>query len=54
MGGDDVAQVDSLIGNLIKCKEAGFKTALYSGLELKDIDERLFGHLDYLKAGPYI
>lgn len=54
MGGDDPAQVDSLITALFKCKEAGFKTALYSGYNLKDIDFRLRRYLDYLKVGPYI
>lgn len=49
MGGE--WEEDNLIQLLKICKEHGFKTALYTGLEM--IEENLLKHLDYLKTGPY-
>lgn len=54
MGGDDSAQIDSLIDALHICRIYGYKTALYSGFNLEDIPDRLLTYLDYLKTGPYI
>ena len=31
----------------------GFKTALYSGYELEELDSRLVGMLDYIKSGSF-
>ena len=55
MGGDDPAQIRSLIEALRICKNtSNYKTALYSGYELTHISDELLSLLDYVKVGPYI
>lgn len=54
MGGDDPAHVESLKLVLELCKKAGYKTALYTGLDLAQVDDELLRLLNYIKVGPYI
>lgn len=55
MGGDDPAQLNSLMNALHICKYVGgYKTALYSGFELDNCSQELLNLLDYIKVGPYI
>lgn len=51
LGGDDVKQIRELKECLWLCKEAGYKTALYSGFD--EIREDLIPLLDYYKVGSY-
>lgn len=51
LGGDDIKQIEELKECLQICKEAGFKTGLYSGFN--DIKEELLPLLDYYKIGSY-
>ena len=53
MGGDDSDHVESLKLCLDICKRAGYKTALYTGLELDKVDKELLTFLNYIKVGPY-
>lgn len=53
MGGDDSDHVESLKLCLDICKRAGYKTALYTGLELDKVDKELLTLLNYIKVGPY-
>ena len=54
MGGDDPAHVESLKLCLEICRRAGYKTALYTGLNLEQVDAELLSLLNYIKVGPYI
>ena len=54
MGGDDPDHVESLKLCLETCKKHGYKTALYTGLELAQVDLELLSLLNYIKVGPYI
>ena len=54
MGGDDPQHVDSLKLALEHCRKAGYKTALYTGLELSQVDTEVLQLLNYIKVGPYI
>jgi anaerobic ribonucleoside-triphosphate reductase activating protein len=54
MGGDDKDHVESLKLCLDLCKKAGYKTALYTGLDLDSVDKDLLLLLNYIKVGPYI
>lgn len=47
-------EVDELAPQLDFIKTQGFKTALYTGLELSEVPKSLIQRLDYLKYGPYI
>ena len=40
-----------LVGFLIKAREQGYKTALYTGRE--EVSTEITQHLDYLKTGPW-
>jgi anaerobic ribonucleoside-triphosphate reductase activating protein len=53
MGGDDKEHLNNLKACLEKCRDAGFKTALYTGRTLDKIDHCLLHLLDYIKVGPY-
>ena len=54
MGGDDPAQIDSLIECLKICKQYDYKTALYSGFEFTHAPKELLKLLDYIKVGRYV
>lgn len=54
MGGDDPQHVESLKLVLNYCRRAGYKTALYTGLELSQVDAEVLQLLNYIKVGPYI
>lgn len=54
MGGDDPDHVESLKLCLDLCKKSGYKTALYTGLDLDQVDTELLCLLNYIKVGPYI
>lgn len=43
----------TLASFLIRAGELGLKTALYTGLEKKEVPQSLIPYLDYLKYGPY-
>lgn len=45
--------LEELLLQLEYIKSLHLKTALYTGLELHQVDERLFKNLDYLKYGAY-
>lgn len=34
--------------------ESGYKTCLYTGLDIHEVDEGLITHLDYIKCGRYV
>lgn len=53
MGGDDPKQIEELIVALGYCKSKNLKTALYSGFDNLNNDERLLSLLDYYKIGSY-
>lgn len=42
-----------LINKLVIAKEYKFKTCLYTGLELDNIDNEIIQNLDYIKVGHY-
>ncbi|NUM59699.1 MAG: anaerobic ribonucleoside-triphosphate reductase activating protein [Bdellovibrionaceae bacterium] len=44
---------ETLVKHLKKIKELGFKTALYTGLNKKDVPIEILKNLDYLKYGSY-
>lgn len=46
-------ELQTLIIYLGLARRKGLKTALYSGLDLLQIPNRLIPHLDYLKVGPF-
>jgi anaerobic ribonucleoside-triphosphate reductase activating protein len=51
MGGD----WDPNLGELLAlAKASGYKTALYSGYELEQVNKELLDQLDYLKYGPWV
>ena len=54
MGGDDPDHVESLKLCLETCKKHGYKTALYTGLDLAQVDLELLSLLKYIQGGPYI
>ena len=54
MGGDDPEHLESLKLCLDICKKAGYKVALYTGVELDKVDKELLTLLDFIKVGPYI
>jgi len=39
---------------LICAKELGFKVALYSGYELKELPDYILDNVDYIKTGEYV
>lgn len=53
MGGDDPARLEELKLYLKEAKLKGFKTALYTGRKLNEIEYGLITLLDYIKVGPY-
>jgi anaerobic ribonucleoside-triphosphate reductase activating protein len=52
MGGE--WHLEELLKVIAQVHDAGFKTALYTGLEWELVDGRLKEKLDYLKYGPFI
>lgn len=54
LGGYGEDQRDDLKKALKMCREAGYKTALYTGYEFEEVDQETKNLLDYLKVGPYI
>ena len=53
MGGDDPERLEELKLFLNAAKRKGFKTALYTGRDLDQVEQELMNLLDYLKVGPY-
>ena len=53
MGGDDPERIEELKFYLNAAKLKGFKTALYTGRTLDQIEYGLIKLLDYIKVGPY-
>lgn len=51
MGGE--WEKEDLINKLILAKKYNFKTCLYTGLELNNIDKDIVKNLDYIKTGHY-
>ena len=51
MGGE--WEKDDLINKLILAKKHNFKTCLYTGLELNNVDKNIVKNLDYIKTGHY-
>lgn len=47
-------EIDTLTNYLIKIKNKGLKTALYSGFELDFFSNEFLKHLDFIKVGSYI
>lgn len=45
---------DSLLDKLNIALKYGYKTCLYTGLELENIDKNILSKLDYIKTGRYI
>lgn len=45
---------EDLQKKLSLAKSFGFKTCLYTGLEMNQIDESILTDLDYIKVGPYV
>lgn len=52
MGGE--WEPENLIILLKQCRAQNFKTALYSGFDIMQIDSEVLVNLDYVKYGPYI
>ena len=53
MGGDDPERLEELKFYLNAAKLKGFKTALYTGRAIDQIEYELIKLLDYIKVGPY-
>lgn len=43
-----------LVNKLRTAQEQGYKTCLYTGLDLGKVKPEIMKHLDYIKVGPYI
>lgn len=52
MGGDQA--YENLKENLVKVKNKGLKTCVYSGVKDLGFFEDSFENIDYLKVGPYV
>lgn len=52
MGGN--WEKEDLIKKLAMAKENGFKTCLYTGDILENVDNTILDNLNYIKVGPYV
>jgi len=52
-GGEPILQVNAVLELIKKLKLNNFNIVMYTGYELKDVDEGLFDYLDYIKVGKY-